>query len=57
MTPTQRVIAQLRHEETDYLPYVLDYEGDVLERVSHHFGGPEWLGRVETFFRARARRG
>ena len=51
MTPKQRVIAEIRHEETDYLPYVLDYEGDVLERVSHHFGGPQWLDRVETFFR------
>lgn len=50
MKPRDRVIAQLRHKETDYLPYVLGFEGDVFERVCDHYGGSQWFDRIETYF-------
>lgn len=50
MTPKERVLAQLHHEETDYLPYELGFDGDVFERVSEYFGGKGWWERVEIFF-------
>lgn len=50
MTPRERVLAQLHHEETDYLPYELGFDGDVFDRVSEHFGGKEWWDKVEIFF-------
>ena len=40
MTPKERVIAQIEHQETDFVPYTLGFEGDVADRLDEHYGGP-----------------
>jgi uroporphyrinogen decarboxylase len=44
MTPKERVIAQIEHRETDYLPYTLDFERDyaIEARVDVHYGSLHW---------------
>lgn len=42
LTPKQRVIAQIEHQETDFIPYTLSFEGDVEARLDAHYGGQEW---------------
>ena len=45
MTPKERVIEQIEHRETDFIPYTLLFEGEsnetiengVLERVNAHY--------------------
>ena len=36
------VIAQIEHQETDPLPYTLDFEGDVAERLDAYYGSAAW---------------
>lgn len=52
MTPRERVLAQIGHEETSPPPYTLSFESeDVMARLDGHFGGPRhrvrnwWAGR------------
>lgn len=42
MKPRDLVLAQLRHEETDPIPYVLDWREDVWDRLDAHYGGTAW---------------
>ena len=47
MIPKERVIAQLKHRETECIPYAhLDFEGDVAERLDGHYGGAAWRERI-----------
>ena len=50
MTPKERVIAQIEHHETDYLPYVLDFERefDIEARVDAYYGSDQWRGNLEN---------
>ena len=51
MTPRERVIAQISHEETDHIPYVLGFEGDVAERLDEHYGGAGWRDLLDSAIR------
>lgn len=51
MTPRERVLAQIRHDETDLIPYTLGWEGDVAERLDAYYGGPAWRERVDSAIR------
>lgn len=55
MTPKERVIAQIEHRETDFIPYTLSFEidpnktieNDVLERMNAHYGNDSWLSKLD----------
>ncbi len=51
LTPRERVIAQIAHQETDYLPYTLGWEGDVDERLDAHYGSTAWRVLVDQSIR------
>lgn len=53
MSPDKRnlVLAQMRHEETAVLPYTLGFEGDVMERLDEHYGGPWWRDLLDGAIR------
>jgi uroporphyrinogen decarboxylase len=50
MTPKERVVAQIEHHETDYLPYVLDFERefDIEARVDAYYGSDQWRSNLEN---------
>lgn len=48
MNLKERVIAQIQHQETDWVPYTLAFEGDVAERLDVHFGGPAWRAILDS---------
>jgi uroporphyrinogen decarboxylase len=50
MAQTRRdlVVAQIGHQETSPIPYNLDWEGDVGERLDAYYGGPEWRRRLDS---------
>jgi uroporphyrinogen decarboxylase len=47
LTPKDRVLAQIQHQETDYIPYTLRYEESVAERLDGYYGGDEWRRHVD----------
>ena len=48
MTRKERVLSQIQHRETDYLPYAgLSWEGDVAERLDAHYGNNRWRALAE----------
>ncbi len=49
MTPREMVRAQIAHEETRPVPYVLDFEGDVAERLDAHYGDAAWRRRLTRY--------
>jgi len=51
MTPKERVLAQIEHQETDFIPYTLGFEGDVVERLDQHYGGSAWQGKLDPHIR------
>jgi uroporphyrinogen decarboxylase len=51
MTPKERVIAQIQHQETDFVPYTLDFEGDVVDRLDEYYGGTAWQHRLDPHIR------
>jgi uroporphyrinogen decarboxylase len=51
MTPRDRVWAQIRHQETDFVPYTLGWEGDVGERLDAYYGGPAWRDLIDNAIR------
>ena len=51
LTPRERVIAQIRHQETDPVPYVLTFEGDVADHLDDHFGSAVWRGLLDNAIR------
>lgn len=50
MTPREIVLAQIRHEETDRIPYTLLFEESVGQRLDEHYGGKAWRNRITPFF-------
>jgi uroporphyrinogen decarboxylase len=48
LSPKDRVMAQIHHQETDHIPYVLSFEGDVAERLDAHYGTDAWRGLVDS---------
>ncbi|MEN6644610.1 MAG: uroporphyrinogen decarboxylase family protein [Armatimonadia bacterium] len=47
MTPRDRVLHALRHEQPDYVPYELPIDAEVLVRLDEHYGGAEWRQRIK----------
>lgn len=50
-TPKDLVYAQIRHQETAWIPYTLDFEGDVPERLDAYYGSDRWRGLVDNAIR------
>jgi uroporphyrinogen decarboxylase len=46
MTPRDRVLMALRHEQPDFVPYVLPIDPEVIERLNQHYGGTDWQARM-----------
>lgn len=47
MTQKERVVRQIQHESTDYIPSAkLEFEGDVAERLDNRYGGSHWRDLV-----------
>jgi len=49
MTPRERILAAIRHEETDYVPYVIPIDPEVVERLNRHYGSEDWRRRIHGF--------
>ncbi|RJP73516.1 MAG: hypothetical protein C4532_04180 [Candidatus Abyssobacteria bacterium SURF_17] len=47
LTPRERVIAALRYEETDIIPYDIMIEPEVEDRLNEHYGGRTWESMIE----------
>ncbi|MHB0856753.1 MAG: uroporphyrinogen decarboxylase family protein [Anaerolineae bacterium] len=47
-TPRERVITQIRHQETDYIPYTLGWEGDVAEQLDAYLGSSAWRNKLDN---------
>ena len=50
-TPRERVIAQIRHQETDPVPYTLGYEEVVGERLDAYYGSDAWRMALDSAIR------
>jgi uroporphyrinogen decarboxylase len=50
-TPRGRVLAQIQHQATAYVPYTIRFEGDVAERLDAHYGGDAWRSLVDNAIR------
>ncbi len=48
LTPRERVTAQIHHQETDRVPYVLGFEEDVAEGLDAYYGGPAWRDLIDN---------
>lgn len=40
------VISQIRHEETDFVPYTLDLDGDACAKLDKYYGSRDWWNKV-----------
>jgi len=49
MTPRDRIVAAIRHEETDYVPYVISIDPEVVQRLTEHYGSEDWRARIQGF--------
>jgi len=47
-TLKQRVIDQIEHKETDFIPYTLYYEGEVKEKIDDHYGTDSWENKIDN---------
>lgn len=50
MTPRERIVAAINHEETDYVPYVIPIDPEVVERLNAYYGSDAWRRRIHGFF-------
>ncbi len=48
LTPKERVIAQIQHQETEPLPYSIGFEGDVAEQLDAYYGSTAWRESVDN---------
>ena len=51
LSPQAQVVAQIEHQETGQVPYTLDFEGDVAERLDAYYGSAAWRSRVDKAIR------
>ena len=45
------MLSQIRHCQTDFLPYYLECEGDVAARLDGYYGGARWRGVLDNAIR------
>lgn len=48
LSSKERVRAQIEHRETDYIPYIIGFEGDVAERLDAYYGDDGWRGLIHN---------
>ena len=46
MTPRDRVIMALKHQQPDYTPYDIPISPEAGERLDEHYGGQDWRSRI-----------
>ncbi|MGD8240616.1 MAG: uroporphyrinogen decarboxylase family protein [Armatimonadota bacterium] len=46
MTPRERILMALRHEEPDFVPYTVSVDEEVAGRLDAHYGTPDWRKRI-----------
>jgi uroporphyrinogen decarboxylase len=51
MIPRDIVLEQIRHHETSPVPFNLDFEGDVAERLDAYYGGTQWRQRLTPYLK------
>jgi len=52
LTLKERVIGQIQHRETDYVPYTLSFnEGDVADRLDDYYGDDNWRSFIDNAIR------
>ena len=49
MKPRDIVMEQIHHRPTDSIPYVLDFEVDVEDRITQHYGNDSWRERLVPY--------
>ncbi len=49
MKPRDYILSQVRHEETQPVPFTLTFEDEVGERLDAHYGGPAWRERIPRY--------
>lgn len=52
MTPRDRIVAAIEHRETEYVPYIIPMDPDVIGRLNEHYGSEDWRKRIQSFFQA-----
>ncbi|MBD3292134.1 MAG: hypothetical protein GF393_04360, partial [Armatimonadia bacterium] len=50
MTPRERIAAAIEHRETDYVPYIIPIDPEVVGRLNDHYGSEDWRRRIQGFF-------
>jgi uroporphyrinogen decarboxylase len=50
-SPKDLVLAQIHHQETECIPFTLDFEGDVADRLDVYYGGDAWRRLVSNAIR------
>ena len=53
-TPKDIVLAQIRHQETEHVPFSIGFEGDVAERLDAHYGSRAWRDTANPYFATAA---
>lgn len=48
MNLKERVIAQIEHQETDWIPYTLDFEGNLAEELDIYYGSNHWRSCLQS---------
>lgn len=46
MTPRERVLAAINHQETDYAPYCIPIDPEPAQRLDEHFGSNAWRAAI-----------
>lgn len=49
MIPREIVLEQIHHRETFPVPFKLDFEGDVAERLDRYYGSSDWRERLTPY--------
>lgn len=49
MTPRERIIAAIEHRETDYVPYTIPIDPEVVLQLNEYYGSDEWRQRIVHF--------
>ena len=47
-SPRDLVLAQIKHQETDPIPYTLDFDGDVAEGLDVYYGSHAWRSLIDN---------
>ena len=53
MTPRETVLAAIRHEPTDVIPYILSIDPEIWAKLDAHYGGRDRFPPHETFIASR----